>query len=366
MFIPQSERNSLLMMKEDMAYSIFSESDFTSKLDQALKLLSEILPNDGSFITIMENNHLRTVAVNGFRGIQAQQIIRKLGDAGHDFVIEREAIQKQKPIIINDTYEDFRWVVISGLEWIRSSVKIPIVFQGKTLGTLGIISENRNAFDQNSIKKIESFTYGITSSIYNYLNYRQLLKSRDDIIYAITKLVESRDPYTAGHQEKVAELATSIAREMGLEDNTIETIRIASLVHDIGKANIPTEILNKPSRLNKNEYNLVKNHSQLGYDILKDISFVSPIAEIVYQHHEKYDGSGYPRGLKGEEIMIEARIICVADVFEAIASHRPYRPALGVGVAEEELKKNRGILYDPSVVDACLKIYPAVMEPSVN
>ena len=129
------------------------------------------------------------------------------------------------------------------------------------------------------------------------MNYQQLLKSRDDVIHIITKLVESRDPYTAGHQEKVALQATAIAREIGLEEDRVETIRIASLVHDIGKANIPSEILNKPSRLNNMEYNLVKNHSQLGYDILKDISFSLPIAEVVYQHHENFDGSGYPNGL---------------------------------------------------------------------
>lgn len=304
----------------------------------------------------MENSHLKVIAVHGYREPHIQKIVKNLSTDINDYPLEKEVMEKQKAIIIDDTLEDPHWIVIPGLEWIHSCIKIPFTFGGEKLGTLGIVSEKSNAFNQESLKKIEGFVHGITLTIYNYLNYQQLLKSRDDIIRIITKLVESRDPYTAGHQEKVARLATAIAHEMGLGGDRVETIRIASLVHDIGKANIPSEILNKPSRLNDMEYNLVKNHSQLGYNILKDISFSLPIAEIVYQHHEKFDGSGYPNGLKGEEIMLEARIISVADVFEAMASHRPYRPALGIEAAEEELKKNKGILYDPQVVDACLRL----------
>lgn len=356
LFIPKREQSNLSAMKEKIASDLFFERDFSSKLEKTLNLLSKILPNDGSDIAFLENNHLKIIAIYGYKEKNVQKIVRKLNIDINRFPLEKEAIQKQKTVIISDTLDDSRWRVIPGLEWIRSCMKIPFTIEGEKLGTLGIVSEKPDAFSQDSLKKIENFVRGITIAIYNYLNYYQLLKSRDDIIHAINKLIETRDPYTTGHQEKVAQLAISIAREMGLAEDVIETIRIASLVHDIGKANIPFEILNKPRRLNNIEYSLVKNHSQLGYDILKDISFASPIAEIVYQHHEKFDGSGYPRGLKGEQIMLEARIICVADVFEAMASHRPYRQALGIEAAEEELKKNKGILYDPQVVDACLRI----------
>jgi PAS domain S-box-containing protein/putative nucleotidyltransferase with HDIG domain len=354
LFIPQKEQSNIIALKGKIVYELFSESHFSSKLEKSLEYLSKILPNDGSDIAFLENSHLKTIAVLGYKKTHIQKIVKNLSTDINNYPLEKEVMEKHKAIIITDALEDPRWNVIPGLEWIRSCIKIPFTFGGEQLGTLGIVSEKPNAFNQKSLKKIEGFVHGITFAIYNYLNYQQLLKSRDDIIHTITKLVESRDPYTAGHQEKVARLATAIALEMRLEEDRVEAIRVASLVHDIGKANIPSEILNKPSRLNDMEYNLVKNHSQLGYDILKDISFSLPIADIVYQHHEKFDGSGYPNGLKGKEIMLEARIISVADVFEAMASHRPYRPALGIEAAEEELKKNKGILYDPQAVDACL------------
>ncbi|GAG84051.1 unnamed protein product, partial [marine sediment metagenome] len=167
----------------------------------------------------------------------------------------------------------------------------------------------------------------------------------------VGRIVETRDPYTAGHQLKVSELATAIAREMKLTVDRIEGIRIASLIHDIGKVSIPAEILSNPIKLNEIESSLIKDHSQIGYDILKTIDFPWPVAQIIIQHHEKLDGSGYPQGLKGNKILLEAKIIGVADVVEAMSSHRPYRPTLGIDKALEEISQNRGILYDPEVVD---------------
>jgi HD-GYP domain-containing protein (c-di-GMP phosphodiesterase class II) len=152
-------------------------------------------------------------------------------------------------------------------------------------------------------------------------------------------------------------MATFIAQEMKLPKDKIEGIRIASLVHDIGKISIPSEILNKPTKLSEIEYSLIKDHSQVGHDVLKSIDFPWPVAKIVLQHHERLNGSGYPNKLKGDEIMLEARIIGVADVVEAMSSHRPYRPALGIDKALEEISKNKGILYGPEVVDACLKLF---------
>jgi len=188
-------------------------------------------------------------------------------------------------------------------------------------------------------------------------SYEKLQKTMKDAINTIGKIAESRDPYTAGHQLKVSELATVIAREMKLPPDKIEGIRVAGLVHDIGKNGLPAEILSKPTRLTDIEFSLIKGHSQIGHDILKSIDFSYPIANIVLQHHERLDGSGYPNKLKGDEIMLEAKIIGVADVVEAMSSHRPYRPAKGVDKALEEITKNRGILYDPKVVDACLKLF---------
>jgi len=178
----------------------------------------------------------------------------------------------------------------------------------------------------------------------------------DGVINCLSATVEAKDPYTAGHQKRVTAIAVSIAEAMGLSEQQIEAIRMAGLIHDLGKIAIPAEILSKPGRLTDIEFSLIKTHSQVGFDILKDINFPMPIAEIVYQHHERMNGSGYPRGLKGEEIFLESRILAVADVVEAISSHRPYRPSLGMDKALEEISRNRGTFYDPDVADVCLKI----------
>ncbi|MBU4330961.1 MAG: HD domain-containing protein [Acidobacteria bacterium] len=177
------------------------------------------------------------------------------------------------------------------------------------------------------------------------------------IIQTIDNLMEIRDPYTSGHQRRVADLARTIAMEMRLPETQVDSIRIAGVLHDIGKMTVPAEILSKPGRLNEFEFNIIKQHPEVGNHILKDIDFPWPIAKIVLQHHEKMNGSGYPSGTKGEEILIEARILAVADVVEAMSSHRPYRPALGIEKALEEITKNKGILFDTDVVDACVALF---------
>jgi putative two-component system response regulator len=179
----------------------------------------------------------------------------------------------------------------------------------------------------------------------------------DGVIQAIAQIVESRDPYTAGHQQRVAEIAVGMAENMGFSQDRVKGIRMAGIIHDLGKISVPAEILSKPSRLNDMEFGLIKAHPQTGYDILKGIEFPWPIAEMVYQHHERIDGSGYPRGLKGKEILLEAQILSVADVVEAMASHRPYRAKLGIDKALDEISKNRGVLYDPEAAGACLKLF---------
>ncbi|HUN55000.1 MAG TPA: HD domain-containing phosphohydrolase [Smithella sp.] len=184
-----------------------------------------------------------------------------------------------------------------------------------------------------------------------------LRKGIGTTIAVMTSAIEMRDPYTAGHQKKSADVARAIATEMGFTPEKIDGIRMAGTIHDIGKLSIPAEILSKPTKLTDIEYSLIKQHSMSGYEMLKDIESPWPLAEIVYQHHERMDGSGYPRHLKGDEIIMEARIIAVADVVEAMASHRPYRASLGIDAALREIEKNKGILYDNVVVDACLRLF---------
>ncbi|MCG2750328.1 MAG: response regulator [Desulfobacteraceae bacterium] len=185
----------------------------------------------------------------------------------------------------------------------------------------------------------------------------QLQDALEGVIKVLALTVEYRDPYTAGHQRSVANLACAIAEEMGCPEEQVKGIRMTGLIHDLGKITIPSEILVKPGRLSDLEFSLIKIHPQAGYDILKGIDFPWPVAHIVNQHHERMDGSGYPNGLKGEEILLEARIMAVADVVEAMASHRPYRPALGVEKALEEISLNRNVLYDDQVVEACLSLF---------
>jgi len=188
-------------------------------------------------------------------------------------------------------------------------------------------------------------------------SYETVKKAMHSTIQAISMTVEKRDPYTSGHQQRVADLVKSIAQELKLQPDQIESIYMAAAIHDIGKISLPAEILVKPSQLSSIEISLIQAHAQAGYDILKGIDFPWPIADIVLQHHERMDGSGYPQGLAGDKILFEARIIGVADVVETMASHRPYRPSIGTDKALEEIARNRGILYDPLAVDACLKLF---------
>jgi len=188
-------------------------------------------------------------------------------------------------------------------------------------------------------------------------NMRQMRKNLDGTIQAIARTVETRDAYTAGHQRRTTDIAGAVAYGMGLPKQMIDGIRMAGVIHDLGKISVPAEILSKPGKISESEFSLIKQHPQAGYEILKGIDFKWPVADIMLQHHERLNGSGYPFGLKSEEILLEAKIIGVADVIEAMASHRPYRPALGIDDAFEEITMKRGILYDPDVVDASIDLF---------
>ncbi|OQX45010.1 MAG: hypothetical protein B0D86_04445 [Candidatus Sedimenticola endophacoides] len=215
---------------------------------------------------------------------------------------------------------------------------------------------------RNSLLRDESGAItGILSSGEDITEQRhsqhQLRSALENTIQAIARTVEKRDPYTAGHQQRVAELAAAIAREMRMDEERIEGLRLAGMIHDIGKIYIPAEILNRPLKLDEAEMNLVISHCDVGYDIIKEVDFPWPVADMVRQHHERLDGSGYPQGLKGEQILPESQILAVADVVEAMASHRPYRASLGLGVAFGELDNHRGTRYASEVVDACKRLF---------
>jgi PAS domain S-box-containing protein len=246
----------------------------------------------------------------------------------------------------------------------RSIIALPLRNNIEKLGVLTIYSSDSQAFHADEVKLItelaDDLSYGITAlrtHVAQGQSVARLQQSMESTISAVASMVEMRDPYTTGHQQRVAELAEAIGHAMGLPEQTVYGLHLAGIVHDLGKIHIPAEILSKPGKLTKIEFEMIRTHPEAGYEILKNVDFLWPIAETVLQHHEHIDGSGYPAGLKGDQILLEAKIISVADVVEAISSHRPYRPSLGIDAAMKELRDQRGKYYEPAVVDACLKLF---------
>ena len=253
----------------------------------------------------------------------------------------------------------------------HGSAGLPLRFDGKVIGTLTLYSDEPNYFDNDLLNLLAEMSIDISFALDNFerealrrraeeertIALNKLKQSLDGCIQMAATVTEMRDPYTAGHQRRVSKLATAIASEMELSAELIEGIHFGSLIHDVGKIAIPAEILSKPGRLTEIEFMLIKTHPQAGYNILKGIDFPWPVAQMILQHHERLDGSGYPGGLKGDEIILEAKILIVADIVEAMSSHRPYRPGLGIDVALAEIERGRGTFYDSRIVDICTSLF---------
>jgi PAS domain S-box-containing protein len=246
----------------------------------------------------------------------------------------------------------------------RASVSLPLKNRLGTFGAFAIYAGEPNAFREDEVKLLielaDDLSYGINSlrdRVAREESVQRLRKSLDATVQAIASTLEMRDPYTAGHQRGVAELAVAIGREMGVSEDEIQGIYLAGVIHDIGKINVPAEILSKPGKLTPLEFQIIQTHAQAGYDIMKGVDFPWPVAEIVLQHHERRDGSGYPNGLKDGQILLGAKILAVADVVEAMTSRRPYRAALGLDAALAEVERGRGRIYDANAVDACIALF---------
>lgn len=272
------------------------------------------------------------------------------------------AIQTMKPLVLNEPDVGDRGESGQPVFWSR--IILPLIDHENVIGLLNIGSTRPNAFGDDEIDFLTEIAGDIVIG-YRVLRLETDLKQSvvsagktlENTIDALTLILSKRDPYTASHQKRVSKLAYAIAKKLGLSEGILEGIRVAGALHDIGKVYVPAEILSKPSKLTEGEFNIMKTHPQVSYDIIKSIDFPWPVAPAVLQHHERMNGSGYPHGLSGGMIAFGARILAVADVVEAMSSHRPYRPALGIEKALAEIKQNKGDLYDPEVAEACLSLF---------
>lgn len=274
------------------------------------------------------------------------------------------AIREHRPVRIRDTDMDEHGRDVMRQWDARIAVAVPIQTNHEMIAALSVFSRRAGDFDEDFIEFLTEVAGNVAIGVHTLrldtrlrATLESLRKSLDGTVEAVARIVELRDPYTAGHQRRVAQLASTIGKKMGLPERQVDGLRVIGYLHDIGKIGVPAEILSKPSALSSIEVPMIKAHPRYGYDILKDLEFPWPVAQAILQHHERLDGSGYPQGLKGQDIILEARILMVADVIEAMASHRPYRAARGLDAAIDEITQHKGKLYDPAVVAACLELF---------
>ena len=372
-----SKINLELTMLSDCIHAVVRATEEQNLIQEVCRIIIEVGGYSMAWVGFAEQDlekSVRPVAWMGMNNgfVETLKISWDNNDRGRGPT--GTAIRTGQPVVNENTAENPN-IIIWREELLKrgfhSSVALPLIYEEKGLGVLTIYASKPETFDKSEIDRLmglaNDLAYGICALRTRIeriqagkeieLHVDKLQKALSGTITVVASTVEVRDPYTAGHQRRVATLAKAIAEEMALPDHQVEGIFMAGVVHDLGKLYVPAEIRSKPSRLNDIEFNLIRTHSQVGYDLLKTIDFPWPIAQIVYQHHEKLNGSGYPQGLSSDQILTEAKIICVADVVEAMASHRPYRPARGVETALEHIQQESGILYDSTAVAICLRLF---------
>ena len=372
-----SRINLELTMLSDCIHAVVRATDEQNLMQEVCKIVVEVGGYEMAWVGFAEQDiekSIKPVAWMGKNDGFLETIKISWDDCDHGRGPTGTAIRTAEAVVNENTSENpntILWREELLKRGFNSSIALPLIYKGDVLGVLTIYAIEPEAYDKSEIDRLmglaNDLAYGICAIRIRIerieagqeieLHLDKLQKALSGTIKVVASTVEVRDPYTAGHQRRVATLARAIAEEMGLPDHQIEGIFMAGVVHDLGKIYVPAEILSKPSRLNDIEFNLIRTHSQVGYDLLKTIDFPWPIAQIVHQHHERLNGSGYPQGLSSEQILIEAKIICVADVVEAMASHRPYRPARGVEAALEHVQEESGNLYDSNTVNTCLRLF---------
>jgi len=366
----KTKRLSNLLTANKNINQLILRSDNEYKLYQKIcDILREIEPIKFVWIGLAEekNFDVKPVAYAGAEANFFSEVKIKYDESEFGNAPAGIAIKTGKPFVINNikAYDKYLlWRDGALKRNFASVVSLPLIYENKVIGSMAVFSEKESAFSKEELAFLEEVANDITVGVKSIRleenlkkSNKQLLKSIENTIFIMVKLSEVKDPYTAGHQRRVAQLATAIAKKMVLPEEKIESIRFASIIHDIGKVCIPGELLTKPAKFTETEFALIKEHPKICYDIIKDIDLPGKVADIILQHHERLDGSGYPNGIKDKEILLEAKIVAVADVVEAMSSHRPYRPALGIDKALEEISMNKGKLYDPSVAEACIKLF---------
>ena len=341
---------------------------------ELLKEMCRVIVEDGGYrmawVGVVEHDVAKSVTPVAWAGETGQYLMANRfswADEPHGRGPIGRAIRSGEPHVSMDLQDDpnmVPWVDEASKHGFASALALPLKDASGAFAALMIYSTEPAAFNRDELKLLQELAqdlaFGVMSlrarEAHEALN-RRWRSGFEATVAAIASTLEMRDPYTAGHQQRVGKLAVAIARELALPERQIEGLYLAAIVHDVGKIEIPLDILNKPGRLSHLQLQLMRGHVQAGYDIIKGVDFPWPIAQIVLQHHERLDGSGYPNGLMGDAILPEARILVVADVVEAMMSHRPYRTGLGIDAALIEVERNKGRLYDPAAVDACVDLF---------
>jgi len=378
LFQAEHEQRELAEALEEAAAAVSSTLEPDQVLDRILEQVERVVAGDAFNVMLVEDGVARVVRWRGYERLGVEEQIARFSTPVVELPSLVHMVQAREPVVIPDTSADPEWVPLEGWEWTHSYVGALIRVGGVTVGALNVDGTRPGQFGPADAHRLAAFADHAAAAVGNARLFKQaqqeiaerkqaegelqrsleqVRKSFEGTIEVLVSTIGIRDPYTAGHQRQVARLACTIASEMGLPEEQIEGLRMAGMVHDIGKISIPVEILSKPGQLSNFEWGMIYAHPKIGYDILKTVEFPWPVAQIVFQHHERLDGSGYPRGLSDDDILLEARIMAVADVVVAMSSHRPYRSARGLADALEEISQNKGVLYDAEAVDVCLKLF---------
>jgi putative nucleotidyltransferase with HDIG domain len=357
----------LLTIRSINGYLLVAESEgaLYRFVCETLKGLEDIV---GVVIAVRQPDFLlNPVAWAGFNEAMISELRIRWDESALGGGIMGIAAREGKTVVAADIENDARylpWKELAQSWQLRSAAAVPLSTDGEAKGVLAIYSRQRNAFDQETTDFLAEVANDIAVGVHAlhldknlHATLDHLRSSMNSTVEAIASMVELRDPYTAGHERRVAQLACAIGKEMGLPERQVEGLRVIGYLHDIGKIAVPAEILSKPTKLSEIELAMVQAHAQSGYDILKNLEFPWPVAQAALQHHERLDGSGYPQGLKGPDIILEAKILMVADVVEAMASHRPYRASRGIEAALDQISANKGRHYDEQAVDVCVRLF---------